>query len=798
GQHGWSTKEAHDRFLSDQALWLRRHRFGWDGSLNMPHAFTGHWQRFGETHREYFNLLPDGTRRLDPTHSSSNPVSISMCVSQPALWRQIVEDWKSKRTPEYPNIGVSENDTMGKCVCANCLAWDSGQPYSAGGNATVSVKEARQAFKQGDSRWAVHLGSLSDRYARFMLAVQKLAEQTDPQAVVMGYAYENTIDPPVATKLNERIFVGYVPAVMYPWTDAKRMLARKQIEGWAKTGAQLMYRPNYMLSGHNMPIFFARELAEDFSYTFTRGLIGTDFDSLTGQFAAQGPNLYVLARLHRNPARSVEEVLDEYYSAFGPAAPIVRTYFDHWEQVSNAVTEETFKSPQARMKSPYGSDWSHFFRIADIVFTPGVMMKGRDILVQAHEAAKGDAVAQRRVAFLQKGLRNAELTLATQVAYRAYKKTGDIGVFVTALTELDSYRAAIEGDYVGNMGYLAGRENMIWNRGLVATLMKGSKSLPDTWKFMWDPKNEGIAQRRHAVDFDDSQWFPISVDDWWEKQPVGKQWSKEHDNAGYDGFAWYRNKFEVKASQSPKQYTLGFGAVDEACVIWLNGRRILKRPYPYKGDRDSWKATFEVDITGQIRFDKPNVLAVRVEDNAGVGGIWKGVWLSATDMPVHGRNNLVKNGSFEKREKPWKRLVNVGEFSFAIDTQVFRNGSSSARMKCVKTDPNGTGHWSKPHSWARWGQYVPVRKGTSYRFRCFVKTSPDFTGKVSVFVTGEKTVRTARTSRLTTQGRWQELTIDNYVAGDDKAGIYLNQYGLGKVWFDDVELVQRDNDGRRF
>jgi len=791
---GWATEKDFHRFMRDQSIWLRRQRFGWDFSIEMPHSFEDYWKRFSTTHPEYFNLLPDGTRRSDPTYYNGSPKLISMCVSQPALWRQIVEDWKSKRTLALPHgINVSENDTVGRCVCANCLAWDAGQPYSAS-HATVSVEEAREAFKRRDPQWTDHLGSLSDRYAKFMLAVQKLAEQTDPKAVVMGYAYANRVDPPVATQLNARIYIGFVPQVMYPWTDAKRMLARKQIDGWAKTGAQLKYRPNYMLCGHNMPIFFARKLAEDFSYIFEHGLIGTNFDSLTGQFATQGPNLYVLARLHRNPTRSVEEVLDEYYSAFGPAAPMVRRYFDHWEQVSNAVTDETFKSPQARMRSPEGGHWASFYRLADIVFTPEVMAKGRALLAQAQEAAQGDAIARRRVAFLQKGLRNAELTLATQVAYRAYKKTGAIDPFVAALTELDSYRAAIEGDYVSNMGYLAWLENGRWKRPLVAMLEKGPKDLPDTWKFRWDPQNKGTTENWQAVDFDDSQWLAVGVDDSWQKQAVGKQWAKEHGDAGHDGFVWYRNQFEIPASESAQQYTLGFGAVDEACVIWVNGRKILTRPYPDQGDTDSWQAAFEVDITKQVRFDKPNVLAVRVEDHAGASGISKGVWLATADMPVESGKNLVKNGSFEEGAASWNQHVQAGKFSFTIDDEIAHNGNQSARLQCTETASRA----DKPHNpnaLGRWYQSLPVEQGKIYALRCFVKTSPNFAGRVQILLTGDAKENMRPVGCLNTRGRWLELSIDNYVAAGDKAGVYLNQYGLGKVWFDDVELVEKKVSG---
>lgn len=785
---GWASNTVRGRFLHDQAVWLRRHRFGWDQSLDMGHAFTQHWKRFSETQPEIFNELPDGTRQPDPTYHGGADSLISMCVSQPALWKIIVDDWKANRTKVRRHIDISENDTDGRCTCPNCLAWDSGQQLSLV-DTEVSIEKAREAFERRDRQWAGHLGSLSDRYAKFFLAVQKLAQETDPEAVVMGYAYANTVDPPVETKLNERVIVGFVPQIMYPWTDVKCQRSRKQLDGWAATGAKLMYRPNYMLSGHCMPINVAKKLGEAFSSVFQRGLTGTDFDSLTGQYGTQGLNLYVLTRLHRDGTVPVEEVFDEYYAAFGPAEAMVRKYFEHWEHISDAVTDETFQSPEAKMKSPEGGHWAKFYRIADVVFTPEVMAKGQAILNEAQKAAGEDATAQQRVAFLQKGLKNVELTIAAQAAYRQYKQSGNIDIFATTLKELDSYRASIEGDYVADMGFLAKFENATWSRSLMEMLGKDGENLPDTWKFMWDPQNEGISESWQAVQFDDSAWFDIGVDSPWEKQPVGKQWEKEH-RVPYNGFAWYRNEFEVKPSGKSKQYRLGFGAVDEACTVWLNGQLILKKPYPYKGDVDSWQKAFDVDITEYIVFDKPNVLAVRVEDTEGAGGIWKPVQLITTDMLVEDSANLISNPGFEDGQQSWKRSIMAGKFLFEIDSVVSHSGNKSAKLECTEVAPR-TDKPQNPNSWARWHRGIPVKKGKAYKFRCFVKTQPDFIGKIMIFLTGDAEKKTRTASCLNTQGRWVELKIENYIAAVDKAGVYLNQYGIGEVWFDDVELVQK-------
>ncbi len=184
-----------------------------------------------------------------------------------------------------------------------------------------------------------------------------------------------------------------------------------------------------------------------------------------------------------------------------------------------------------------GGHWAKFYRIADVLFSPDVMAKGQAILSESQKAASKDATAQQRVVFLQKGLKNAELTLAAQVAFREYKQSGNLDGFATALKELDSYRASIEGAYVADMGFLARFENATWSRSLMEMLGKDGENLPEPWKFMWDLENKGISEGWQAVTFDDSEWFGIGVGSPWEQQPVGKQWEKEH-GVSYNGFAW--------------------------------------------------------------------------------------------------------------------------------------------------------------------------------------------------------------------------------------------------------------------
>jgi hypothetical protein len=136
------------------------------------------------------------------------------------------------------------------------------------------------------------LGSLSDRYARFYLEVLQEARKFDPDATAIGLAYTNYKQAPVRTKLNRNIVIALGPGFHYPWkAGSARERFREQWLGWNSTGAHVYLRPNFMLQGYSLPLFFADEISRGLSFAYRHGMVATDFDSLTGQWAGQGPNL---------------------------------------------------------------------------------------------------------------------------------------------------------------------------------------------------------------------------------------------------------------------------------------------------------------------------------------------------------------------------------------------------------------------------------------------------------------------------------------------------------------------------
>ena len=141
---------------------------------------------------------------------------------------------------------------------------------------------------------------------------------------------------------------------------------------------------------------------------------------------------------------------------------------------------------------------------------------------------------------------------------------------------------------------------------------------PARWLFRLDPRSEGEALGWHQPDLDTAGWREIPVPAAWEDTWVGP----------YDADAWYRVRFTIPASAAGKRLVIRFGAVDEQAWVYLNGKLIGEHTERSTGQtvHQIWDQAFDVSVAG-ARYGAENVLAVRVRDSVGAGGIWKPVRL---------------------------------------------------------------------------------------------------------------------------------------------------------------------------
>ena len=106
--------------------------------------------------------------------------------------------------------------------------------------------------------------------------------------------------------------------------------------------------------------------------------------------------------------------------------------------------------------------------------------------------------------------------------------------------------------------------------------------------------------------FDDANWRSVNVPHNWDDY-YGFRQMKHGDLHGY---AWYRRQFTVAPAQRGRRVFLFFEGVGSYATVWVNGRLV--------GRHAGGLTTFTLDITDAVRFNAPNLLAVRADHPNGI------------------------------------------------------------------------------------------------------------------------------------------------------------------------------------
>jgi hypothetical protein len=149
------------------------------------------------------------------------------------------------------------------------------------------------------------------------------------------------------------------------------------------------------------------------------------------------------------------------------------------------------------------------------------------------------------------------------------------------------------------------------------------KSLLTEWLFRTDPLERGIEEGWHKEEVNESEWLRGRVPAFWaETEGVGD----------YQGYAWYRTKFEFPKEWEGRSVRFLFGSVDEQTWVYVNG--YLVQEHTEKSEGRSFEQLWEMPFTAEVppeylEFSKANVLVVRVHNSAANGGIWRPVLIHA-------------------------------------------------------------------------------------------------------------------------------------------------------------------------
>jgi len=135
-------------------------------------------------------------------------------------------------------------------------------------------------------------------------------------------------------------------------------------------------------------------------------------------------------------------------------------------------------------------------------------------------------------------------------------------------------------------------------------------NLAGEWKF-----SVGDNPSWSSPSYNDNNWEKINVPSSWENQGFH----------GYDGYAWYRNTFELSDKYRNNIIYISLGYVDDVDEVFINGRHIGSTGSfpPYYSTAYNIFRRYPVP-SEILKFNGENTIAVRVYDDELEGGILRG------------------------------------------------------------------------------------------------------------------------------------------------------------------------------
>lgn len=126
---------------------------------------------------------------------------------------------------------------------------------------------------------------------------------------------------------------------------------------------------------------------------------------------------------------------------------------------------------------------------------------------------------------------------------------------------------------------------------------------------------------------DNPEWSDPSLNDSdWEEIMVPASWESQGFSE-YDGFAWYRKSFRLPEKFNTTDMMILLGKIDDLDQVFINGKMVgstgnMNRKWTDDNEYSRHRTYTIPD--GLLKPGQNNVVAVRVYDQTGVGGIYEG------------------------------------------------------------------------------------------------------------------------------------------------------------------------------
>lgn len=593
------------------ADWSVRNKLN-SGSVSMTDAARGgaiefagrncHTFYFLVPPSKYFAEHPEWFAEID---GKRIPEGSQLCLTNPDVVKvaaATAAEWL-RANPLARIVAVDQNDYQNWCTCAACKAVDEAEGGPSGTN------------------------------IRFANAVAEILEAEFPDVWVETFAYQYTRKPPKLTKPRDNVVVRLCSIecdFAHPLSHPNNREFKEDLEGWSRICKQLLIwdyvtnfyhylqaHPNFSVIGPNIRFFRDHKV---------KGIFEQGNGQSRGAFGAP-LKTWLIAKLLWNPdlddRKLIAEFLDGYY---GAAAPFLRAYYDLVHD------EKTIGDFQMLNSAPSNAPY----------LAPALLAKSAEIFEKARAAVADRPEELRRVEAAELGVLYSLLVND----FDEFFTQGAVPDPARFLARLDRFEAIAAREQVTHIaeggdllpawvkrvrGVVSGKSlpQTVWTAplpgGEVAVLRLGA-----AWKFTSDPDRKGDAEAWHGEAFDDAKWAVnrTDLDRGWEKQGF----------PGYAGIGWYRHRFDLPEMFDRKHLYVHFGAIDEEGWIYVNGEAKPAFEHTLETTRlmpaQIWNLPFSFEATGRLRPGRGNLLAVKVNNAAYMGGIWRPVYVLASDTAL--------------------------------------------------------------------------------------------------------------------------------------------------------------------
>ncbi|MHB0939900.1 MAG: DUF4838 domain-containing protein [Armatimonadota bacterium] len=582
---GWVPITASER--QEYADWCTKVRFGrysglpgaGDGTLAslLPPA------EYAETHPEYYAMNKAGQRTVTPKSPTHGTM---LCLSNPDVLTAVIERLKTKTFADgkQNSIGFSPPDGAPFCYCENCLKGSQNFDYPN----------------------YVHERMQSEEFFSFAAKVA----QAFPDKWIGTMAYSLREMPPQGVKLPPNVAVTLAPitcCVVHPVTDPtcwRRQEYLNILTQWRRQTPHVMiydYNPGFLL-GMWVP---ERDMANFAANVPVYKQIGIKGFAAEGRkaFMQTWISYYMRSRLLWDAETDVAALKQDFYTTFfgSQAGPAVQAWWDACE------------AALATSKAHVHEDW-----LVNHIYTPA-FVAGIRKHVDAALAAPATKEQHARVeAFAliadhlagYADMYDAQRRMDFKAAAVAAQRMTDCKVKLNKINSFFISLDATPRPYFSEGHKLQFEELAARRNGDKGVLIA---DLPLEMKFSHDRFNEGVIGEWYAPAFDDKKWGVKNTFLTWDQQdpPID---AAGHD---YDGYGWYRAAFTVDKKFAGKPVKLYLGALINEGWVWVNGQ------FAGHVDHQIWwmNGPREVDVTKQIKPGQRNTIAIRVWNNAEIGGL---------------------------------------------------------------------------------------------------------------------------------------------------------------------------------